>query len=271
MGSISKKEITEVKEQISSFYQKHKENICKTGMILCCTLIGTLIGLIICNKITSCVVCEKAKITIDNHKSVQLWENGPYWAETNIGAENPDDYGYYFWWGDTIGYKRENDKWVASDGSSSNFSFEESNAPTYGKSKSTLQSEDWTTSNDVLAPEHDAARAHWGSNWRMPTASELQALIDNCTWTSWTTTNGVNGCKVSGKGAYSGASIFLPIAGIGRGTSFDLAGLRGFSWSSSVLVSDDYSWNLRFGSGYRFMFYYDRDDGLPVRPVSEVH
>jgi hypothetical protein len=56
---------------------------------------------------------------------VQLWENGPYWATTNIGAEKPEDYGYYFWWGDTVGYKRENDKWVASDGSNSNFSFEE--------------------------------------------------------------------------------------------------------------------------------------------------
>ena len=33
----------------------------------------------------------------------QLWENGPVWAEKNIGAENPWVYGYYFWWGDTVG------------------------------------------------------------------------------------------------------------------------------------------------------------------------
>ena len=58
------------------------------------------------------------------HKGVQLWKDGPYWAETNIGAENPWDYGYYFWWGDTIGYKRVKDAWVASDGSSSDFSFD---------------------------------------------------------------------------------------------------------------------------------------------------
>ena len=59
----------------------------------------------------------------DTRAKVQLWEGGPYWATTNIGAENPEDYGYYFWWGDTVGYKRENDKWVASDGSSLSFSF----------------------------------------------------------------------------------------------------------------------------------------------------
>ncbi len=73
-----------------------------------------------------------------SHKGVQLWENGPYWAETNIGAEKPEDYGYYFWWGDTVGYKREGNAWVASAkpskelyaGSSSNFSFEIENLPT---------------------------------------------------------------------------------------------------------------------------------------------
>ena len=33
------------------------------------------------------------------HNKVQLWENGPYWAETNIGAAEPWESGYYFWWG----------------------------------------------------------------------------------------------------------------------------------------------------------------------------
>ncbi|MBQ0032318.1 MAG: hypothetical protein KBT68_05915 [bacterium] len=35
---------------------------------------------------------------------VQLWANGPYWAECNVGATKPEEYGYYFWWGDTVGY-----------------------------------------------------------------------------------------------------------------------------------------------------------------------
>ena len=65
-------------------------------------------------------------------RGVQLWENGPYWAETNIGAEKPEDYGYYFWWGDTKGYKRANDQWVASDGSVSGYEFNESNTPEPG-------------------------------------------------------------------------------------------------------------------------------------------
>ena len=64
----------------------------------------------------------------DAHDKVQLWENGPYWATTNIGAEKPEDYGYYFWWGDTVGYKRQGNAWVASNGSKLYFSFEGENA-----------------------------------------------------------------------------------------------------------------------------------------------
>lgn len=212
-------------------------------------------------------------ITLESlHKGVQLWADGPYWAETNIGADNPEDYGYYFWWGDTIGYKRENNKWVASDGSSSDFSFTSSNIPTYDKVKATLQSEGWITSNGVLAPSHDAACAHWGSNWRMPTDSELDALCDNCTWT-WTTTNGVKGYIVSGKGVYSGASIFLPAAGYGKGASLGEAGSYGYYWSPV--------WHSGYNFDSSFLYFYSSDHyraisfrlsyGHPVRPVSDVH
>ena len=31
------------------------------------------------------------------HEGVQLWENGPLWAKTNIGANSPIETGYYFW------------------------------------------------------------------------------------------------------------------------------------------------------------------------------
>lgn len=33
----------------------------------------------------------------EGHACVQLWEGGPYWAETNLGANHPWEYGYYFW------------------------------------------------------------------------------------------------------------------------------------------------------------------------------
>ena len=171
---------------------------------------------------------------------VQLWAGGPYWADRNIGATTPEDYGYYFWWGDTVGYKRQNNKWVASDGSSSNFSFSSSNTPTYGKVFSTLKSGGWITQGLVLVAAHDAAHAHWGGKWRMPTKAELVSMKDNCKWTQ-TTMNGVNGYVVSGKGDYANNSIFLPAAGYGNGTSLNSAGSTGYYWSSVPLPGGNYS------------------------------
>lgn len=34
-------------------------------------------------------------ISAQDTAKVQLWEGGPYWATTNIGAEDPWEYGYY--------------------------------------------------------------------------------------------------------------------------------------------------------------------------------
>ena len=217
---------------------------------------------------------ELGQVTYDNmvmrvtvvelHDKVQLWEGGPYWATTNIGAENPEDYGYYFWWGDTVGYKRENNAWVATDGSSSDFSFSDSNAPTMCKDDAILQSEGWITAGGVLAPEHDAAHVHWGGEWRMPTQEELADLNSNCDWT-WTTQNGVNGYIVRGRGSYDSASIFLPVAGV---SSLDNFGSDGYYWSSAP--NSDYS-HLAYGlylySSDHFMFNFSRSGGQSVRPV----
>lgn len=212
------------------------------------------------------------RISFDAHEKVQLWEGGPYWATTNIGAEKPEDYGYYFWWGDTVGYKRENDTWVAGDGSSSNFSFTSSNTPTWWKYPGTLQSEGWIVSKDdtyVLAPEHDAAQVQWGGGWRMPTYQELYDLCYNkCDWT-WTTRNGVNGYIVRGQGAYSSNSIFLPSAGAIQGTAFNDGG--GAYWSSTYS-----EWNSEYGQT-SWIFWFDTENhgsytslcimGYPIRPV----
>ena len=198
---------------------------------------------------------------------VQLWEGGPYWATTNIGAEKPEDYGYYFWWGDTVGYKRENDKWVASDGSNSNFSFTGSNVPTYFKRNSALQSEGWITADGALAPEHDAAHKHWGGDWRMPTWQEFGDLISKCDW-NWTTMNGVNGYVVCGRGDYSSASIFFPCAGYGYGTSLRYPGSCGFFWSSVPNSDYECAWRLSFHSGgHNSSYVGSRVDGRSVRPL----
>lgn len=206
---------------------------------------------------------------VDMHGHVQLWENGPYWAETNVGADEPWEYGYYFWWGDTVGYTPGEGTWVESNDPSSSFAFVIGRVSTHGKNIATLRSEGWITSDDVLAPAHDAAQAHWGGSWRMPTYQELYDLCYNkCDW-SWTTLNGVNGYVVRGRDDFADASIFLPAAGFGYGTSLGYTGLDGYPWSSVLEGSDsDYSRYLGFDASDHYMFLYaDRFNGQSVRPV----
>ena len=186
----------------------------------------------------------------------------------NIGANEPWESGYYFWWGDTVGYKRENDKWVASDGSNSNFSFEKWEVPTSNKPISTLQSEGWITAEGVLASQHDAAKKHWGGNWRMPTNQEFDDLNNKCDW-SWTTINGVAGYVVRGRGDYAANSIFLPCAGYGNGTSLNNAGSNGHYWSSASDPHGNYNaWRLDFHSSDHLSYWYNfRYYGQSVRPL----
>ena len=200
--------------------------------------------------------------------SVQLWENGPYWAECNVGATKPEEYGYYFWWGDTVGYKRNasNNGWISAKDSTS-FSFSDENCPTDGKNNSQLQSDGYIDATGNLVAAHDAATAHLGAPWRMPTDAEFSALINNCD-TEWTSRNGVSGRLVKGRGAYASKSIFLPAAGRGYDSDLYALGSDGNYWSSTP-DSDysNYAWSLYFYSGNFFRSNYGRYYGRSVRPV----
>ena len=211
---------------------------------------------------------ERKESKTNSIKRVQLWEGGPYWADRNIGAENPWDSGYYFWWGDTVGYKWVNDEWVASNGFKTMFSFGPSNTATYDMFCSELRRDGWTTADyDVLVPNHDAAQKHWGGGWRMPTVGEFDDLISKCDW-KWVEQNAVKGYIVQGKGIYASESIFLPCAGGGHdGTSLCSVGSNGYYWSSVPRYDDYFAWSLHFYSDGHFT---DRDlryNGYSVRPL----
>ena len=220
--------------------------------------------------------------------SVQLWENGPYWAVCNVGAKKPEECGYYFWWGDTVGYSAktnnatwvdarswnywENVTWVSSKGEvMSSSPFSSSTCPTYKKTTAQLQSEGYIDSTGNLVAAHDAATAHLGVPWRMPTSADIKELVNKCD-TTWETCNGVWGRRVTGRGAYSSKSIFLPAAGYGSDSydGYDILGnlgSRGRYWSSTQLwflgfsYSDDIS-NQSYIDTYSEL-------GFPVRPVRD--
>ena len=214
------------------------------------------------------VKIDDVALAVDTFVGVQLWANGPYWATCNVGATKPEEYGYYFWWGDTVGYKRNanNNGWVSVKNGASYWFYD---CPTDGKNNDQLKSAGYIDASGNLVAKYDAATAHLGAPWRMPTDAEFSALISNCT-TTWTTRNGVNGRLVTGKGAYASKSIFLPAAGYGDYSYLYDLGSDGRYWSSAPSSDgSSYVWYLRFYWGYfgQYYVYGYRYYGQSVRPV----
>lgn len=180
-----------------------------------------------------------AKLKAGDIGGVQLWENGPYWAECNIGAEEPEESGCYFRWGDTVGYTlvdRKSDgmsmvgTWVSSDGVrmvKSPFSFEQ------GPTEEEFEHGGYIDENGRLVEKYDAASVHLGTPWRMPTAEEIEQMKAHCS-TKWTRKNGVYGLQINGSGECSSQNIFLPAAGSANDVSLlNMEGSEGAYWTSA--------------------------------------
>lgn len=130
--------------------------------------------------------------------------------------------------------------------------------------------EGFTDNKTTLDLEDDAAHANWGDSWRMPTDAEWTELLEQCTL-EWTTQNGVNGKLVTGP---NGNNIFLPATGDPvLDDTDDIIGAGAYShyWSSSLTTEyQDCALGvyLNFSDVYG-RNYYDRYEGLSIRPVSE--
>ena len=198
----------------------------------------------------------------------QLWSGGPYWAGCNVGASNPEEYGYYFQWGNPVGYKWTGSAWVSAEDNTT-FSFVSEVCETYDVSYSNLSKGGWIVSGKLVA-EYDAARAYLGGDWRMPTEAEMQALVDKCD-REWTTRNGVNGWLITGRGAYSSNGIFLPAAELGSVSYASSSHTHGYYWTSTPVSSVQRgSWDsvdLLFTSSSFSLGSLQRYRGASVRPV----
>lgn len=93
------------------------------------------------------------------------------WASCNIGARTSEDFGDYYAW---------------------------------MKTNNTINSEHDYFNDTVVA---DVASEKLGNAWRIPTRTEFEELINNCSW-EWTSKNGINGYRIISN--INGNSIFLP-------------------------------------------------------------
>ena len=136
----------------------------------------------------------------DNHPHVVDLglPNGTKWACCNVDATCPEDKGGFYAWGETKTKSRYN--W-------SNYE------------QAYRVEEDWEWAcedigESISGTEFDVAHVKWGDLWHMPTLDDFNDLVENCSHVT-TIINGMKGMMFT---ATNGASIFLPFAGIGKGS-----------------------------------------------------
>ena len=154
-----------------------------------------------------------------------------YWASCNLGADSQEESGDYYAWGETK---------TRRNYSKDSYTYYDSNKETF-----------INIGKNISGTQYDAATVNLGSEWRMPNATEMSELYNNCTW-EWTQVNGVNGYKVTGK---NGNSLFFP---------------KGDYWTASNGYTDeDATALILYSSTYRdISTTHDRYYAEYIRPVT---
>ena len=164
------------------------------------------------------------------------------WAGWNLGAEQPEQPGNYYAWGETTSKESYSpDKYE--------YHYEDPEGYTY----------DRYIGYNISGTKYDAARTNWGEDWRMPTTDEVQELMNNCKIT-YTTYKGVEGLLV-----YSPTtcrSIFLPDSP--RPKDFYVTARTTDYWTGTVNpIEDESLGEMDNGGAYRISLKKERMSLLP--------
>lgn len=181
------------------------------------------------------------------------------WASLNVGAESPEEVGYYVSWGGVAPKE-----WYS-------WSYYE-----FGHSQSAINKYSSSDGIETLQAEDDVATVSWGDNWRMPTNAEFEELISHSIIDFNAIENGVGGVRLTSTvPGYEDASIFLPISGWKQDGITVNMGMVCSYWTSSLFsmfpqfaiaaefwLSGDYASEPHINGTYRYL-------GHLVRAVTE--
>lgn len=187
--------------------------------------------------------CETPTTMEPKHEFVDLGLSVK-WATCNVGAENPEEYGDYFAWGEI--QVKESYSWETY---------------VYGLE---LTKYNKTDNIKVLESVDDVAAVNWGKTWRIPTKEEQEELINECYWV-WGKRNDVYGYTVTSK---NGNSIFLPASGYKNKSELYKDSSFGLYWSSSLCSTSSGSADImHFDSKNMGQTINNRYIGATIRPV----
>lgn len=183
--------------------------------------------------------------TINGHEYVDLGlPSGTLWATCNIGANNPEDYGDRFAWGETE--------------TKTYFDYYNYKYSTGGPLSKYENSDVGGDDKIILDLEDDAAHVNWGNPWKIPSREECLELINNCDIVRESTLPD-NICKVISK--INGKFIY-----VNYDSDFPEY------WINSRNIIQSYSAEVL--STYHKLVggvaIHNRVDGLYIRPVASV-
>lgn len=184
------------------------------------------------------------------------------WANMNLGATAPQNYGRLIGWADSSGVH------TTFDGIFLSYQYINSvlhtnctwNSPYYGGN---------TPLSNIAGTDYDPARYIWNTNWRIPTREQWQELIDRCSWKLET----IEGNQVLRATGPNGNSIILPLSGInttGAEGTHEYRDLMAFYWSANLLPASqqaDYHINAtRPVAAWAMQFNSDADTRPAMQP-----
>lgn len=213
--------------------------------------------------------CEDNSGFYYGHKVVDLGlPSGTLWAEYNIGASKPEQFGNYYYWG------------AKSEILTSTWPYYHYTFNLYEKYRTNRFGLDNMDMLMELLPEDDIAHLKWGDEWCMPTMGQKHELLANTTHTQ-ETLNGVAGWRFTSK--INDNSIFFPAAGMYQQGTYYRVGEQTCVWTSTLMDSDNnYAYvmcdrindTLLDGAGFdldwmssSFNLNMARNSAMPVRAV----
>lgn len=162
---------------------------------------------------------EIVKVNNNGHAYIDLGLSA-YWATCNIGAYSSTNQGNKYAFGET-----------------------------------TIKNS--YTSSNYLGGSTDVAKLDWGGDWRLPTKSELEEIVNRCSW-KISTKNNIQVMTVTGP---NGNSIDLPYY-----SYIQNEGYQGWYWSSTSYSSSK-AYCLNFSGNSVSYGTNNKHNGFLVRPV----
>lgn len=169
--------------------------------------------------------------------------SGTKWASWNIGSSSPQEYGDNYAWGEL--YTKTD--FVRT---------------TYQYYNSTSERYDYIGNSICGNSQYDIAKHLWGGNWQLPSKTDFEELVKNCTM-QWISIDGVRGIMFYGK---NDNSIFLPAGGAHQYDNVENYCTYGTGTLSTTAEEDAYAFVAAERYGYdintRLRFW-----GQSIRPV----